>query len=187
MSILPDDPRVANLPRHLRLDDLLGASDDPMPRNTFRCEWIGERNIMEDPRVQANLLLGRYSEVQKRALMNAAARANTRGTGHRIRLLEHNHQLAQAVVPHLGRTYVFSELNGYLQHVDNRDYDAIFASPIGHEFVNLDDPQMVEERMKVSPLANEVFVLIAQETYRRDDDRITARSQGQHGTIVART
>ena len=86
-AILPDDPRVANLPRHIRLDDLLGASDDPMPRKTRRVEWIGEDNIMEDPRIQANILLGRYSEVQKRAIMMAAAKANTRGHRHRTRTI----------------------------------------------------------------------------------------------------
>lgn len=142
---------------------------------------------MEDPRVQANLLLDRYSETQKRAIMLAAAKANTRGHRHRIRLLEHNHQHAQAVVTGLSRTYIFSELNGYVQDVRFEDYDAIFGSPMGHEFVDLDDEEMVAKRKAVKTLSAEVFKLVAQDVYRRDDDRIHARTEKERGTIVAST
>lgn len=187
MNLLPDDPRIANLPRHLRLDELLSNSSDPAPRKTRRVEWVGEDNIMEDPRVQANLLLKRYSATQERAIMMAAARANTRGHRHRTRLLEHNHAAAQAVVMGLSRTYIFSELNSYIQFVDFADYDAIFASGMAHEFVDLDDPDMVAKRRGVKKLDAEVFRLVAQETYRRDDDRISARTDKSRGTIVAST
>ena len=119
---------VHGLPKHERLDDLLGASSDPAPRRTRRIAWVGEPSPFDDPAVAYLMTTGRLPPAVRRGIRLAAARANTRN-GHRRRLLEHPHPLSLAPVPGLGRSYAWTPANGYLQDVDLR-VCALFDGPV---------------------------------------------------------
>lgn len=121
---------------HGRLDDLLAASHDPAPRKTRRIEWVGEQSPYDNPVIAWNLLMGRYTPTQQRAIRLAAAQARTREC--RERLMEHNHQHAQAVMRGLSRTYHWHKGNEFICDVDYADVDRILGSDAGHEFRDLD-------------------------------------------------
>lgn len=172
---MPSLPELqAALPRHERLPDLLAASDDPHPRKTCRIKWVGDYNPMDDDRVLAKLLMGRYTPLQKAGIERAAAFAKTPVGGVRSRLMEHDHQHSMAVVSHLGRSYCFSPLNNYICHVDYRDVDVLLGDPdAGHEFRNLDDPNTPEVTILVPGV--EVFTLISLEVMDRDTTPVPNR------------
>ena len=142
----------ASLPVHERLDDLLGASMGNSPKPYRVIEWVGQASPLDDPLVQWNFIHKRYTPEQEKAIRRAAARARTRGDGptFRTRLLEHDHQHAQAVFKGLSRSYIFSHANGYIQLMEYRDVDVLFSSNIAHEFRDLDDPS-TDKRPLIRP------------------------------------
>jgi hypothetical protein len=148
----------AGLPTHERLPDLLAASDDPHPRKTRRIEFVGDRSPFDDERVQANLLLGRYTPTMEQAIRLASFRAVVRIHKFSERLMEHNHQYALSPHKHLGRTYCWHAGNDYIEDVDYGDVDAILGGPSGHQFRDVTDGVPPPEVKTFSP---EVFKLIA--------------------------
>lgn len=163
----------ATLPRPEKLRDLLAASDDPHPRKTRRIEWVGEQSPLDNPVIAFNLLTGRYSPQRAKAIRWAAAKANTRVM--RIRVFEHDHHLSMAPQAHLGRSYVWSEANGYVQEVDYRDVDGILAGPNGHEFRDVTDRDPDEPDALVLP--PEVMRLVEQERVEVGTAQARARTQ----------
>lgn len=141
----------ANTPaRHERLDDLLAASDDPHPRKTRRIEWIGDKSPLDDPVVAFNLLMGKYTPTQEKAIRRAAAKVHSRVWGDR--LLEHEHQHAQAVVKGMRRSYIFTKKHKFICEMDYKDVDILFSSPIAREFVDLTDRDDDEPIVLSTPL-----------------------------------
>lgn len=168
----------SGLPTHERLPDLLAASDDPHPRKTRRIEFVGDRSPFDDERVQANLLLGRYTPTMVDAIRLAAKRAVVRIYRFTDRVLETNSRHALAPVAHLGRTYRWHAGNNYIEDVDYGDVDAILGSPDGHQFRDVTNGVPPE----VKTFSPEVFKLIAVEAV----PSMSARGQGpQHGDVVA--
>lgn len=162
-----------SLPRHNRLYDLKAASEDLHVRKTRRIEWIGEQSPLDDERIMAKLLMGKYTPLQVESIRRAAAWAKTRAGGVRTRLFEHNHQHAMAVVKGLSRTYHFTKLNGYVCDVDYKDVDILLGDPYaGHGFVDLDDPNRLPAIVQPTP---KVFEFISQEILDRDTDVVPHR------------
>jgi hypothetical protein len=166
------------LPTHERLPDLLAASNDPHPRKTRRIEFVGERSPFDDERVQANLLLGRYTPTIVEAIRLAAKNAVVRLHKFSERVLEHNSQHALAPVAHLGRTHRWHAGNDYIEDVDFADVDAILGSPSEHQFRDVTDGVPPE----IKTFSPEVFKLIAVDAV----PSMSAKGVGpQHGDVVA--
>lgn len=146
-------------PTHERLPDLL-ATNDVGPRKTRRIEFIGERSPFDDERVQAKILLGRFTPTQLHAIRTAAKRAVVRIHRFSERVLERDHQYALAPDKHLQRTYRWHAGNAYIEDVDYRDVDAIMGGPSGHQFRDLDAG---DDAPIVTTFSPEVFKLVAQE------------------------
>jgi hypothetical protein len=161
------------------MDELVALSDDPHPRGTRRIEWIGEQSPLDNDRIAANLLLGKYTPLQEMAIRLAAAKAITRVGDARSRILEHNHRYSMGVVKGLNRTYLFNKLNSYICDVDYHDVDIMFSAPYAHEFVDLD--ALEPDQPKVIKPSEEVFKLIAIEVME------SAYSSTPSGTVVAQT
>jgi hypothetical protein len=157
------DELKAALPKHDRLDDLLGASSDPHPRKTRRVEWVGQVSPLDNPIIVLRLLNGYYTPLQEQAIRKAAAHARTRGDSHRIRLLEHDHPGAQAVFKGLKQTYIFSAKNGYVQDVSYEDCDVIFSSEVADEFRDLDNPNEAPDPRLALPREDEVMRMVSSE------------------------
>lgn len=177
------------LPRHERLPDLLAASEDKHVRKTRRIEFIGDYNPMADDRVMAKLLLsesGRndlpkpFTPTQCLAIRRGAAKAVLRVSGHSVRLMEHDHQLSQAVTPHLSRTYEWNTTNHFIADVDYRDVDVLLGSNVGHQFRDITDIDP-DEPTVLTP-SPEVFKLIAIKAV----PSMSLRGEGpQRGDVVA--
>lgn len=168
-------------PTHERLPDLLAASDDPHPRKTRRIEFVGERSPFDDERVQANMLLGRYTPTIEQAIRLAAKKAVVRIHGFTERVFERNDHRSLAPVAHLNRSYRWHAGNNYIENVDFDDVDAILGGPCGHEFIDLDAPGAEAKRVKT--FAPEVFKLVAVEVAVKT---MAPKGQGpQHGDVLA--
>jgi hypothetical protein len=167
------------LPTHERLPDLL-ATNDVQPRKTRRIEFVGDRSPFDDERVQANLLMKRFTPTIEEAIRLAAKRAVVRIHKFTERVLERDHRYALAPEKHLGRTYRWYVGNNYIEDVDYGDVDAILGSPDGHQFIDLDAPDAEAKRIKT--FSPEVFKLIAVDAV----PSMSAKGVGpQHGDVVA--
>jgi hypothetical protein len=145
--------------RHDRLDDLLAASHDHHVRKTRRVEWIGEKSPLDEPVIAFNLLLGRYTPMQEKAIRRAAQKVRSRSFG--MRLLEHEHQHAQAVVTGFKRSYLFEAKAKYICEMDYPDATRLFDSPVAHEFVDLTDRDPDEPTAWVMPPSDPINELLA--------------------------
>jgi|SRR5215218_3781253 len=166
-----------SLPRHERLPDVLGASSDPHPKKTHRLEWIGEPSPLDNPITEAMLLHKQFTPLQEQAVRKATAYAQTRGDGHRTRLLEHDHPGALAPIPGLSQTYIFSRANGYVQDVTYADIDVIMKW-CPREFVDRDDPNASPTWRDLLPKEDEIFRLV-----RSEAETVEGRESG----IIAKT
>jgi hypothetical protein len=166
-------------PTHERLPDLLAASDDPHPRKTRRIEFVGERSPFDDERVQANMLLGRFTPTIEQAIRLAAKKAVVRIHKFTERVLERDHRYALAPEKHLGRTYRWHAGNNYIEDVDFGDVDAILGGPSAHQFRDVTDGQPPE----IKTFSPEVFKLIAVQVA---VPSMQPKGQGpQHGDVLA--
>ena len=174
----------ANVPRkHERLDDLLAASHDPHPRKTRRVEWVGEKSPLDDPVIAFNLLMGKYTPTQEKAIRRAAQRTRSRSWGER--LLEHEHQHAQAVVKGMRRSYIFNRANKFICEMDFKDVDILFSSPIAREFVDLTDRDDDEPIVISTPLDPLEALLGPADTFYAAAAQALIGEGPQRGEVVA--
>lgn len=166
------------LPTHERLPDLLAASDDPHPRKTRRIEFVGERSPFDDERVQANMLLGRYTPTMMEAIRVASKKAVVRIDKFMERVFECYDHRSLAPVAHLKRTYRWHAGNNYIENVDFADVDVILGSPSGHQFVDLDAPGYVPKPVVFTA---EVFKLIATEFLVKGGPEVPTPGHGSQG------
>ena len=125
---------------------------------------------MDDPRVQAKILMGKYTPLQEAAIRLAAAKAVTRVFGARDRLMGHEHQHSIGHVKGLHRSYLFTHLNGYTCDVDYHDVDIIMSSPYAHEFVDLD--ALGPDEPRIMTFTDEVFQLVSADAAGLADARV---------------